>query len=151
MWDEITYLFTNLNGKKGSQSHKVGLIYMYVFSNHFEIWQGTWQQRCLWLSDLMDIELNHWLLREENLKVQVSNIFYRTAWALAVKLITNECHWTSPIRGQHRFRLWLVAVRQKATKWACVDPDLCCHMVPLGHNELIHSLSCFGRNYLYMP
>ena len=32
--------------------------------------------------------------------------------------------------------LMLGAVRQQAITWANVDPDLCCHMASLGHNEL---------------
>ena len=29
------------------------------------------------------------------------------------------------------------AIRQQAITWASVDPDLCHHLVPLGHDELI--------------
>ena len=38
--------------------------------------------------------------------------------------------------SQYWFRLWLGAVGQQAITWANVDPDLCRHMVSLGHNEL---------------
>ena len=38
--------------------------------------------------------------------------------------------------SQHWFRQWLGAVRQQAITWANVDPDLCRHMMSLGHNEL---------------
>ena len=31
---------------------------------------------------------------------------------------------------------WLTAIRQQAITWANVDPELCHHMVLLGHNEL---------------
>ena len=31
---------------------------------------------------------------------------------------------------------WLGAFKQQAITWANVDPDVCCHMVSLGHNEL---------------
>ena len=31
---------------------------------------------------------------------------------------------------------WCQAIRQQAITWANVYPDLCCHMVSLGHNEL---------------
>ena len=34
------------------------------------------------------------------------------------------------------FRSWLGAVGQQAITWANVDPDICRHMVSLGHNEL---------------
>ena len=30
------------------------------------------------------------------------------------------------------------AARQQAITWANIDPDFCCHMVSLGHNELTH-------------
>ena len=40
--------------------------------------------------------------------------------------------------SQHRYRLWLGGVRQQAITWASDDPDLYCHMVSLGHNDLIH-------------
>ena len=43
--------------------------------------------------------------------------------------------------SQHWFRLWLGALRQQAITWANVDPDLCRHMVSLGHNELTHGTS----------
>ena len=33
-----------------------------------------------------------------------------------------------------------LTVRQQAITWAKVDPDLCCHMASLGHNELICAL-----------
>ena len=39
---------------------------------------------------------------------------------------------------QNWFRQWLGAVRQQAITWANVDPDLCRHMVSVGHNELIY-------------
>ena len=35
---------------------------------------------------------------------------------------------------------WLGAVRQQAITWVNVEPDLCRHMVSLGHNELKHLL-----------
>ena len=33
------------------------------------------------------------------------------------------------------------AVRHKAISWANVDPDLCCYMASLGHNELITAMT----------
>ena len=39
--------------------------------------------------------------------------------------------------SQHWFRKWLGAIRQQAITWANVDPDLCRHVVSLGHNELM--------------
>ena len=39
---------------------------------------------------------------------------------------------------KHWFRQWLGTVRQHAIPWTNVYPDLCCHMVSLGHNELTH-------------
>ena len=41
--------------------------------------------------------------------------------------------------SQHWFRKWLGAVKQQAITWDNVDPDLCRHMVSLGHNELKQS------------
>ena len=40
--------------------------------------------------------------------------------------------------NQYWFRYWFGAVKQQAITWANVDPDLCCHMVSLGHSKLIH-------------
>ena len=53
-----------------------------------------------------------------------------------VKLPSDESHWTLLMISQHWFRWWLGAVRQQAITWVNVDPDLCRHMVSLGHNEL---------------
>ena len=45
-------------------------------------------------------------------------------------------------------------VRQQAITWANVDPDLCCRMVPLGHNELtakpLPDLMITQFNYAHM-
>ena len=49
-----------------------------------------------------------------------------------MKLVLGKCHRTPLIR-QHCLSWWLGAVRQPAITWANVDPDLCCHMVLLGH------------------
>ena len=46
------------------------------------------------------------------------------AEASLVKLHSDECHWT------------LLMISQQAIAWANVDPDLCRHIVPLGHNVL---------------
>ena len=40
--------------------------------------------------------------------------------------------------SQHWFMQWLGAIRQQTIAGANVDPDLCRHMVSLGHNELTH-------------
>ena len=56
----------------------------------------------------------------------------------------------SPVTGQRWFRYWLGALRQQATIWTNVDPDLCRHVVFLGHNELIFFLSfshCFLNHF----
>ena len=45
-----------------------------------------------------------------------------------VNLPLDECH-----------MVWLmisVAIRQQAITWANFDPDICCHLVSLGPNEL---------------
>ena len=59
-----------------------------------------------------------------------------TAGALAVKLFSSKCHRTLLMTSQHWVRKWLGAIRQQAITCANVDPDLCRHMVSLGHNEL---------------
>ena len=43
------------------------------------------------------------------------------------------------------------AVRQQAITWANVDPDLCCHMASLGHNELTHQHPFVLTLQLQMP
>ena len=53
-----------------------------------------------------------------------------------MKLLSGECHSTSPSLNQHWFRSWLGAVRQQAITWADVDLDPRRHMTFLGHNEL---------------
>ena len=57
-----------------------------------------------------------------------------------VKLPSYECQWTIFMVSQHWFWQWLGAVRQQAITWANVDPDLCLHMVSLGHNELSYQV-----------
>ena len=64
---------------------------------------------------------------------------------LSVKLFSCECHQASLIRSPYWFRYWLGAVRQQAINWANADPDLCCHVVLLGHNEL--TLAMQGLNH----
>ena len=58
-----------------------------------------------------------------------------------VKSTPDECHWTSLMISQHWFRWWLGAVRQQAITRANVNPDRCCHMASLGHNELVNSFA----------
>ena len=53
-----------------------------------------------------------------------------------VNLPLDECYSTLLMISQHWFRWWLSAVRQQAITWVNVDPDLCRHMVSLGHSEL---------------
>ena len=65
-----------------------------------------------------------------------------------------ECHRTLLMISQHWFRKWLGAVRQQATTWANVDPDLCHHMASLGHNGLIgkwRSLVFNSKTHLTIP
>ena len=49
--------------------------------------------------------------------------------------------------SQHCFRQWPGAIRQQAITWAKVDPDLCCHMALLGHNDLTLDMLQFVRKY----
>ena len=58
------------------------------------------------------------------------------AGVFLVKLPSEESHWTLVMISQHWFRQWLGAVRQQAIALANVDPDLCRHLVSLGHIEL---------------
>ena len=75
------------------------------------------------------------------LQVHITNSFYKLiSWALTVKLVLGECRWAPLIISQHWFRWWLGAIRQQAITWADIDPELCHHMVSLGHNELTHLL-----------
>ena len=43
--------------------------------------------------------------------------------------------------SHHLFRYWLGVIRQQAITWAHGDPNLCCLMASLGHNELISMFS----------
>ena len=52
-----------------------------------------------------------------------------------VKLHSNKCHWPSLMPSQRWLRWWLTT-RHQATTWAKVDPDFCCHVAPLGKNEV---------------
>ena len=61
-----------------------------------------------------------------------------------VKLLSDECHWSLPVISKHWFREWVSAVRQQAITWANVDPDLCHHMVSLGHNEFLSWILLFS-------
>ena len=75
------------------------------------------------------------------LKEYFSNSLYRTvAWALAVKLLSDECHRTSLMRSQHWFKWCFGAVRHQAITWANVDPDPC-HHAYIALNVLITNCS----------
>ena len=64
---------------------------------------------------------------------------------------------------QHWFRLWLGAVREQVITWANVYPDLCHHMVSLGHSELnltiigqddvsvLHHPAIYRDHFVYVP
>ena len=83
-------------------------------------------------------KLTHWPLRNVDvmLKLWISNLLYRiVACAIAANLLLGECRWTLLMRSQLCSRWWLGAVKQAIT-WAKVDPDPCCHMASLYHNEL---------------
>ena len=73
------------------------------------------------------------------LKVQFLNSLYGIVpGTLFVTLLSSEWYRKSLMRSQDWFMQWLGAVRQQAITWSNVDPDLCCHIVSLGHNELTH-------------
>ena len=79
--------------------------------------------------------LTHWL--RGFVAVLFPHSLYRIiAWTLTVKFLLSKCRRTSLIRSQHWFMLWLGAVRQQATIWANIGPDLCRHVASLGHNVL---------------
>ena len=49
-----------------------------------------------------------------------------------VKLPSTECNWI------------LLMISQQAITWANIDPDICCPMVSLGHNELKQSANHYA-------
>ena len=87
----------------------------------------------------MNGELTHWPLADLN-KILYKWFSKWFQWLMAgaslVKLPSDECHCSLLMIRQHWIRWWLGAVRQQAITWANVDPDLCRHVVSLGHNEL---------------
>ena len=62
---------------------------------------------------------------------------YKLSWWILVKLLSGECHRTLLMIS--KIGSGLGAIMQVV--FACVDPDLCCHMAQLGHNELALALS----------
>ena len=82
--------------------------------------------------------LTHWPLIDLN-KILDKEFSSQIPWLMAEvyleKLLSDGCHWILLMISQHWFRWWLGAVRQQAITWGKVDPDLCRHMVSLGHNE----------------
>ena len=74
-----------------------------------------------------------WLLNVNSL-APGSNLSYRVAWILAVKLLTGECHRTSLMRSHYWFQAW--CSKQQASTWANADPDLRRYMASLSHSEL---------------
>ena len=69
------------------------------------------------------------------------HIHHTAASTLAVKLIPDKCHRTSPMRSQHCLRKQLGVVRQQAITWANVGPGLCRLVAPLDHIELMKDAS----------
>ena len=51
-----------------------------------------------------------------------------------VHLALGYWHSTLLVISQHKFKLWLGAIRQQAITWANVDADLCYHMSSQGPN-----------------
>ena len=62
-------------------------------------------------------------------------LWYMLSRKVSVKWLIAKCLGPSLI-GQQWFRYRLGVIRQQATTWTNVDPDLCCHKASLGHNEL---------------
>ena len=61
-----------------------------------------------------------------------------------LKMSSGKCQpFCFPITSPHWFRWWLGAIKHQAITLMNVDPNLCCHMASLGHNELI----CLFRSY----
>ena len=54
-----------------------------------------------------------------------------------VKLPSDEDQQTLSMISQYLPRSWLGAIRQQAITWANIDPNLCRHVMSLGHNELM--------------
>ena len=61
---------------------------------------------------------------------------------LWIKFISSQVNQPPCMISQHWFRKWLGALRPHAISWAYVDPGQGCHMVSLGHNELLSIVSC---------
>ena len=70
--------------------------------------------------------------------IYFSNALYRRIpWA--VKLLSCQCHGSSPITSQRWFMWRLGTVRQQAITWSTVDPDLCHDVTLLGGWSMCHS------------
>ena len=75
---------------------------------------------------------------------------------LQIKFMGTSCEidikWmpqTPLMTSQHWFRQWLGAVRQQASAWANVDPDLCCQMASLVPIEL--KMFFFLMSFIFIP
>ena len=86
------------------------------------------------------------------LKVSFLKSLHRiVAWALALKLLSCECHRSPLMRSQHWFREWFGAVRQQTITWVIVGPVLCRHMASLGHNDFPEARWQYMRQWIGSP
>ena len=105
------------------------------------------KQWCHWLrgSGQWHVTLTHWPLGDVtvNLNVYFSNTSYTTvALALVIWMPQNITHEKSTY-------VQTMAWCRQAT-WANINPDLCCYMVSLGHNELMRLCSRFSNRTFHL-
>ena len=85
---------------------------------------------------------------EVKLQVFCSNSFYELiSWVFLGKMLSAECLRTPLMTSQHRFRLWLGAVRQQAITWANFDPDLHCHSYDIVRKQFTFFFLINHRQY----
>ena len=60
------------------------------------------------------------------------------------------CHKTVLIISQHCSRHWPGAVRRQTITWGNDDPNICCHRVLPGHNELTIAIRYMADNNKYL-
>ena len=84
------------------------------------------------------IDLTNWILGNMVGIINVSQIIFMSSTCdITLRWMTqntfDEKHW---------LRWWLVDVWQEAITWASVDPELCLHIMSLGHSELNDIMVC---------
>ena len=117
-----------------------------VSSPHKGQWRGAlmFSLICVWLNGWVNNREAGNLSRNRGHYDVIVMSHKTVVWALAVKLLSGECHRTSP--GQHWLTRLLGAIIYSSQHWfryrvgviyrTKIDSDLCCHMASLGHNKL---------------